>query len=258
MMHKPLLPLCLAFAMLPLSAQKVVRVGALGAIPSILGPLRAGFEKDKGIRLVFSEMGAVDAWTALEAGKIDVAVIATSMEGWLELMASKGVAVKPAFEYRHCIVGTDEMSVLVNPDVLSDAGMLAAELDKPTLKKLFTGAIRNWKAVGGPDLPVVVVGWKKLQVTAKEFREKGMDGEPYRADQTMLTCESIQEYLDALGQTKGAIGLGPLAVTRSTKVWSPDQAPKLTRPFTLLLPEKQAPEMCKAVSELVTYIHSKR
>ena len=233
------------------AAPQVLRVGALGAIPSILDPIRAGLEKDQGISLVYSEMGAADAFAALEADKIDVAVMSTSMEGWVELMAARGATVKPTFEYRHCIVGTDELSVLINPEVLTDASMLVADLDKATLKKLFTGVIRNWKEVGGPDLPVVVLGWNKLQVTAKEFRDKALDGAPYRADQTMLTCASIHAYLDTLGSTKGAIGLGPLAVTRSAKVWSPEQAPRLVRPFTLLLPARSTPAVTGAVVELI-------
>ena len=245
--------LCLT-ALLPLSAQQVVRVGALGAIPALFNPIRTSLEKDCGIRLVYSEMGAADGWTALAAGQLDLAVMATSMEGWVELMASRGVTVKPPFDYRHCIVGTDELSVLINPDVLADASMLAADLDKATLKKLFTGAIRNWKDVGGPDLPVVVVGWKKLQVTAKEFQTQALDGEPFAKTLTMLTCETIGEYLDLLGKTKGALGLGPLAITRSSKIWSPDQAPKLVRPFTLLLPDTQTEPMRKAVATILTYL----
>jgi ABC-type phosphate transport system substrate-binding protein len=241
-------------SLLPLPAQQVVRVGALGAIPAIFDPIKAKLEKDHGIRLVYSEMGAADGWTALAEGKLDLAVMATSMEGWVELMAARGVKVKPAYAYRHAIVGTDELSILINPDVLDDAAMLAADLDRPTLKRIFTGAIRTWKEVGGPDLPVVVVGWKKLQVTAREFREQALDNEAYRADQTILTCETIGEYLDTLGKTKGAIGLGPLAITRSSKIWSPVQAPKLVRPFTLLLPDQQPPAMAKAVATILASI----
>jgi phosphate transport system substrate-binding protein len=240
--------------LLPLSGQQVVRLAALGAIPAIFNPIKDTLEKNHGIRLVYSEMGAADGWTALAAGKVDLAVMATTMEGWVELMAARGVKVKPAYAYRHAVVGMDELSILVNPDVLDDASMLAADLDRPTLKKLFTGVIRNWKDVGGPDLPVVVVGWKKLQVTAREFREQALDNEAYRADQTMLTCETIGEYLDILGKTKGAIGLGPLAITRSSKIWSPVQAPKLVRPFTLLLPDQQTEAMAKAVATILSAI----
>jgi phosphate transport system substrate-binding protein len=232
-------------------APQVLRVGALGAIPTILEPIRASLEKDHGIRLAITEMGAADGWTALGDKKLDVAIMATTMAGWANLMAGKGAQVRPPFEYRHCVVGTDEMSILINPDVLTDASMLAADLDKPTLKKLFTGGIRNWKDVGGPDLPVVVVGWKKLQVTAKEFRDQALDGQAYRADQVVLACEGIQEYLEALNKTKGAIGLGPLSFTRGNQVWSPAQAPRLVRPYTLLLPDVQDPAVRKAVAVLV-------
>jgi phosphate transport system substrate-binding protein len=238
-----------------LSAQTVVRIGALGAIPAIFDPIRAGLEKSTGIKLLFTEMGAADAWMAVEAGKVDVAVSATSMEGWMDLMESRGVHLKPRYDYRNCVLGLDEMCVLINPDVLADASMLVADLDKATIKKLFTGAVKNWKEVGGPDLPVVVMGWKKLQVTSMEFRDKALDGAPYRPDAITLTCESIREYLDILGKTPGAISLGSLVVTKSKKVWSPDQSPRLVRPFTLLVPDKQTDEMRKAVAAMVDYIH---
>ena len=81
-----------------------------------------------------------------------------------------------------------------------------------------------------------------------------LDGQPVRADQVVFTCDSIREYLDLLGKTKGAIGLGPLSTTKSSKVWSPEQAPKLVRPFTLLVSDQLPEPLGKAVAEVYAAI----
>jgi phosphate transport system substrate-binding protein len=237
-----------------LTAQTTIRIGTVAGFPAIFDPIRAHLEKDTGLKLAYLELGAVDSFQGLQAGKLDIAVAASSMESWLELMQSKGVKVKAAFAYRHCSIGQDGLSVLVNPDVLTDASMLVSDLDRATIKKIFLGTIRNWKEVGGPDLPITVVLWNKNQVTNKEFREKALDGEPYAPNHTMLTKDSYRDLLEFLGKTKGSVGIGPLAITKSSKIWSPEQAPKVQRPITMLVADHPTPEMAKAVATLLAYI----
>jgi phosphate transport system substrate-binding protein len=237
-----------------LVAQTTLRIGTVAGFPAIFDPIRSHLEKDTGLKLAYTELGAVDSFKELQAGKLDVAVAATSMEGWVELLQGKGVKVKPVYDYPHCIIGQDGLSVLVNPDVLTDASMLVSDLDKATIKKIFQGKIRNWKEVGGPDLAVTVVLWNKMQVTNKEFGEKALDGEPFASNLTMLTKDSYRDLLDFLGKTKGAVGIGPMAITKSSKIWSPDQAPKIQRPITMMVSDHPSPEMAKAVATLLAYI----
>ena len=106
--------------------------------------------------------------------------------------------------------------------------------------------------MGGPDLPVVVVLGRKTAGANKEFQAKALDGAAFAG--TIKEVGTVPEIIEALIQTKGAIGLGPFAVTGNTRIWSPSQAPQIVRPFTLRLREDLTPEMRKAVASMVEYI----
>lgn len=237
----------------PLAAQATLRVGTLTAIPGLLDPIKAALEKEKGIRLEYTQKGGVDLFLDLEAGKLDVLVLGTSLESLLELAKARNHPVKLPYEYPHCQVGEDQLSVLVNPDVLTDAQMLAADLNRETLKGLFTGKFKNWKEVGGPDLPVVVVACTTLQVTNAVFRTSALDGEDF-APGHRTVGGTLKDIIEAINTTKGAISIGPLALTAHSKIWSPVQATKVVRPFTLIASAKSTPEVKKAVAGLTEFL----
>lgn len=246
------IPIALAItAGMTLQAQKVVRVGGGTAIPAIFEPLKAHLERERGIRLELVDKGPDAAFLDLEAGNLDVAVAGTSMESWLEIMRSKGHPVKTLAEYQHLKIGEDRLSVLINPDVISDAEMVIRDMPKSTIKALFTGGIKNWKELGGADLPVVVVLGKKTAGANKEFQTKVLDGQPYAVG---LEVGTVPEIIEALNKTKGAIGIGPFAVTSHSKIWSPPQAPQVVRPFTLLIRQSLTPEQKQTVGMMVGYI----
>jgi len=236
-----------------LGAKTVLRVGALTAIPGVLGPIKEHLEKDRGIELVFKEASGVDMFVDLQSGELDVAVAGITMEGWLETMKSKGHAVKPIADYQHMVIGTDRIGVLVNPDVVTDLEVLSMDLTKEQVKGLFTGRIKNWKELGGADLPVKVMVGHQFVTTVKVFRERIMDGEPLV--ETYQKIEgSIHDIPKVLSTTKGAISFGPLGLTTNTKIWSPSLVAKIERPFTMLISDKLSDEKKKAVTALVEYI----
>ncbi len=120
------------------------------------------------------------------------------------------------------------------------------------IRGLFTGQFTNWKQVGGPDLPVVVVLARMTAGANKEFQEKILDGQPFA--KAILDVGTVADIIAALVKTKGAIAIGPMAVTTNTKIWSPPQAPQLVRPFTMLVRDDLNPEQKKAVASMVEYL----
>jgi phosphate transport system substrate-binding protein len=230
----------------------VIRVGGGTAIQAIFEPIRSHFLQDRGILLELSECGPDAAFLDLEAGKLDAAVAGTSMEGWLAMMKAKGHPVKAMTDYKHMQIGEDHLSVLINPDVVTDVDVLTMDLDKPRIQKLFTGAVKNWKELGGPDMPVVVVLGRKNAGANKEFQDKALDGKPFSPDAWMVG--TVPEIIQALVGTKGAVGIGPLVATRDTKIWSPAQAPQIVRPFTLLMGENLDAAKKKHLASMVEYI----
>jgi phosphate transport system substrate-binding protein len=236
-----------------LPAQTVIRVGALTAIPGILDPIKAHLEKDRNIRIEYTEENASDMFPDVESGKLDVAMAGLTMEAWIESRKAKGFAVKPLAAYPHVAMGIDRICVLVSPDVVTGAEMLILELTKAQIKGLFTGKIKNWKELDGPDLPVTVFVHNSFVSTLKAFREKVMENEPIVADYHRIGGK-LSEIARNLVETKGAISFGPLGLTTNTKIWSPSMADKIERPFTMMISSTLDAEKRKAVDVMVEYI----
>lgn len=236
-----------------LSAQTVIRVGAVTAIPGLFDPIRERLEKDLNIKLVYKEEAGPDLLSDVQAGNVDVSVAGITMAGWLQTMKTAGRPVKPIEEYKHLVIGTDRLSVLINPDVVTGVEVLAMDLDKDQVKGLFTGKYKNWKDLGGPDLPVVVMVSHIFVTTAKVFVDQALDGQPLSKDFKLIDG-GIYDIPKALVATKGAVSFGPLGLTSNTRIWSPAQAPKLERPFTMVIADHLSPEMNKAVAQMVQFI----
>jgi phosphate transport system substrate-binding protein len=227
-------------------------VGGGTAIQAIFEPLKPFLEKERNLRLELSDKGPEASFLDLQAGLLEAAVAGTSMESWLDLMRSKGQAVGKVTDYTSIQIGEDRLSVLVNPDVVTDLDVLAMDFNLQKIRWMFTGKVANWKEVGGPDMPVVVVLGRKTAGANKEFQEKVLSGAAFAKD--AMEVGTVPEIIEALIKTRGAIGIGPLAVTSNSKIWSPAQAPTLTRPFTLLMRKDLGPEQKKAVADMVAYI----
>ena len=73
------------------------------------------------------------------------------------------------------IIGYDAIAVYVN------AKNPVKDLSKDQIKGIFTGKIKNWKEVGGPDAPITVITEivSADRATIKEFKELAMDGAAY-------------------------------------------------------------------------------
>lgn len=252
-MQRFLITAALVLGSLALQGQTVLRVGAGTAVPGLFDPIRARLLKERNLDLVYKEESGTEQFTDVEAGKIDLCVSGISMEGWLESIRAKGRAVKPAYEYKHMQIGVDKLSVLINPDVVTDLAVLTMDLDKKQIKGLFTGAIGNWKELGGPDLPVKVLVSHLFAATTKVFREEALDGAAL-VPGVQTIPGGMGDLAAALVATKGAIAFGPSALTSDSKIWSPAQAPKIERPYTLIVSDHLDPAGRQAVAAMVEYI----
>jgi len=103
-------------------------------------------------------------------------------------------------EYPVCL---DGLSVYVSAD------SPLRELSLPQLADLFTGKIRNWKEVGGPDAPVVLYSRENSSGTYEFFKEHVLLGKDFAAGaQTMPGTAAV---LQAVGKDKHGIGYGGAA-----------------------------------------------
>lgn len=220
------LALALALSLCALQAQALRISGGAAPMENILKPIQPGFEKATGIKLELHPDGPDLAFRDLDLGKVDAAAAGLSFQSWLDLMAANGYVVKDPKGYQVSIIGTDRIHVLLHPD------LALMDMTKAQLQGIFAGRTRNWKEVGGPDLPITIVWGTKVPGTNKMFQEKVLDNAPPAAK--LLSVGTTPEILAAISQTPGAIGIGPLSTTGNWKVWAPKLDFELGRPISLI------------------------
>ncbi len=135
---------------------------------------------------------------ALIDGTTDVANASRPIKD-VEIEAAKGKGVDP-LEFA---VAMDGIAVIINPDNPVD------EFTLVQIKGIYTGEIKNWKEVGGPDLTVITYGRQSSSGTYVYFKEHVLEDEDYRTDNQELSgnsllCDSISK--DAAGIAYVGVG----------------------------------------------------
>ena len=107
-------------------------------------------------------------------------------------------------------VALDGLSVYVNPE------NSLKELTLSQVGDIFTGKIKNWKEVGGPDAPITVYSRENSSGTYEFFKEHVLKGSDFAASaQTMPGTAAI---VQAVVKDKNGIGYGGAAYGGSSKL----------------------------------------
>ena len=117
----------------------------------------------------------------------------------------KAFGARPT-EYK---VALDGLSVYVN------AENALTELTVQQVGDIFTGQVKNWKEVGGPDAPITLYSRENSSGTYEFFKEHVLKGHDFAASaQTMPGTAAI---LQAVSKDKGGIGYGGAAYGAGAK-----------------------------------------
>ncbi|MBL7775190.1 MAG: phosphate ABC transporter substrate-binding protein [Saprospiraceae bacterium] len=106
-------------------------------------------------------------------------------------------------DVREVIVGYDALSVIVHPS------NPVQQLTREQLEQIFTGAITNWKDVGGKNAPIVAYCRESSSGTYEFFKEHVMDKKNYAS--SVLNMPATGAIVQSVSQTEGAIGYIGLA-----------------------------------------------
>jgi phosphate transport system substrate-binding protein len=107
-------------------------------------------------------------------------------------------------------VALDGLSVYVNPE------NSLKELTVAQVGDIFTGKIKNWKEVGGPDAPITVYSRENSSGTYEFFKEHVLKGKDFAASaQTMPGTAAI---VQAVMKDKNGIGYGGAAYGGGSKL----------------------------------------
>jgi phosphate transport system substrate-binding protein len=104
-------------------------------------------------------------------------------------------------------VAVDGLSVYVN------AANPVQALSVEQVEQIFTGKIRNWKDVGGPDAPIVLYSRENSSGTYEFFKEHVLQGKDFAANvQTMpgtaIVLQSVAKEKNGIGYGGAAYGVG--------------------------------------------------
>lgn len=106
-------------------------------------------------------------------------------------------------QVKQTVVAYDALSIIVNP------GNLINRLTQQQLMLIFTGAITNWKELGGADLAITVITRDQKSGTFGFIKKQVLQGKSVCS--TATTMYSNESILDKVSTTKGAIGYVGLA-----------------------------------------------
>ncbi len=224
------------------SAEEIRVGGGAAPIENIFRKIKQPFEAATGVQLSLRADRPDKAFVDLAAGKLDVAAAGLSYKDLLELTKKSGQDFGAGAEFKARVIGLDKIQTLTHKDLAS-----VKSLTKDQLKGLFSGQIANWKQVGGPDLPVVVVVSTKTPGTNMLWQERIMDGTDWTS--TRKEAGDAPQLRKMVAATPGSIGIGPLAAEQGGGIHSPD-TPEVARPITAVTKGAPSP----AVQKLLDYI----
>jgi phosphate transport system substrate-binding protein len=106
-------------------------------------------------------------------------------------------------------VALDGLSVYVNEE------NSVKELSLDQLEQIFTGRVRNWKDVGGPNAPITVYSRENSSGTYEFFKEHVLKGRDFAA--SAQTMQGTAALLQAVAKDKNGIGYGGAAYGKGAK-----------------------------------------
>ncbi len=136
--------------------------------------------------------------SALMDGTTDIAMSSRDLKTDEKLKLSEG-----GHDVKISIIAFDALAVVVNPS----NGV--SNITREQLEGIFTGAIKNWKEVGGKDLKIIAYSRESSSGTYEFFKEHVMSKKNYASD--ILSLPATGAIIQSISQTPGAIGYVGLA-----------------------------------------------
>ena len=197
-----------------------------------------------GMDIKFLPVGSGKGLIALAEGKVTVSATSETLNDTVESAKTAAKDMDKTFTAPSNLVfheiSRDSIVVIVNSE------NTVTSLTKAQLKDLNTGKVKNWKEVGGPDLPVRVISSSPGSATRYVFRKQMMDGADYVAGLTEIP--TTKEQINEVSKEKGGIG----AVSEAFFAANPGKskivkAPEIVRPLALITAGQPKPEVQKMI-----------
>lgn len=141
---------------------------------------------------------------ALLNGTTDICASSREIQG-----KEKELAAQKKIDLVEYAVARDGLAIIVNP------ANPVADLSMEQLRKIFIGEYTNWKDMGGPDLPIIVLSRESSSGTFVFFQEHVLKKADYTPKARLLAGTSA--LVQSVASDKGAIAYVGLAFALEAK-----------------------------------------
>ena len=190
---------------IPCYAEKIVVEGSTTVLPIAQKAAEVFMNNNQGAEISIRGGGSGVGIASLIDGNCDIGSSSRPIKDTeLDRAVTNGRSLKAS------IIAMDGICVIVHPSNSVSA------LTKKQIKDIYTGAISNWKQLGGADEKIVVVSRDSSSGTFEAFGTLALDGAKVRADSLMQA--SNQAVASTVSSTTGGVGYVGLGyVTSSVK-----------------------------------------
>jgi len=168
-----------------------------------VGPIAKAFaeytmSKTPGLNITVSESGSGNGAKSLINGTCDIA----DMSRFMKDTEFKAAADKGVMPVAH-VVAVDGIAVVVHPS------NPVQNLTVDQVREIFTGKIKSWSEVGGPNKPIVRVSRDTNSGTYESFEELAMKKEKFAAETEYVGSNgAMRAKIQESPQAIGYVGLG--------------------------------------------------
>lgn len=168
-----------------------------------VGPIGKAFaeyfmQQNPGVNVVVSESGSGNGARGIVNSTVDIGMLSRFMSV-AEFKAAVDNDVRPVAH----VVALDGLPVLVHPSNPVN------NLTLDQVRDIYTGRIRNWRELGGPDLEIVFVSRDTNSGTYETFNTVVMRGETiHAACETVGSNGAIRQRVQTTPAAIGYAGLG--------------------------------------------------
>lgn len=199
-------PFVFSLALASPGAATVVSVKGSDTIGGVLGQeIARSFEAGHpGVEVKWEALGSATAFVGLFDGSAQLGAASRSVNE-KELAEAKRLGLS----LNEFVIGYDGVAVIVHPD------NPIQKLSIDQLSEIFTGRLKNWKEVGGPDLPIELISRPPYSGTHAFFKarvlRRGNEKGPEEFAAGAAVVEDNGEILHRVSRQRGAVsyvGLG--------------------------------------------------
>jgi phosphate transport system substrate-binding protein len=195
----------------PASAETISIYGSSTFYSQLMQPLQGAIEAKSGHKLMVVSNKSSLGVMALFEKRADLAMISASLESQIAALKR----THPAMEYeklKNFPVMHIRASFAINPK------NPVRNVSVAQIRKILTGEITNWKALGGTDTPIRVVIVRGGGGVPTAVEGELLEGKPISATEHAIYVQSGQHVMAVVGQEPGALGLAQLGLVQKHKL----------------------------------------